>query len=130
MGRRYWLKLCIDPPRLPRVVPVAPDFSSRPHGGFPPCEAHQSGPSYTFAGVPRWGFSPLRLRQGSAGFSALAHPPLARFRVAQSHPVGCGLGRTGHCSPERPSQPYEPNYGHTATAHAQPGLVIPTWSGG
>lgn len=27
-----------------------------------------------------------------------------------------GSGRTGHCSPERPSQPDEPHYGHPATA--------------
>ncbi len=45
LGCRYWLELYIDPPRLPQVVPVAPDFSSRPHYRFRLVrEAYQSGP--------------------------------------------------------------------------------------
>ncbi len=33
----YWLELCIDPPRSPRMVPVASGSLPRPHAGFPAC---------------------------------------------------------------------------------------------
>lgn len=51
------------------------------------------------------------------------HPPLARFRVAQSHRYRCGLGRRKHFSLQRPLQPYERNYPHTATAYVRPAPV-------
>lgn len=87
--------------------------------------AYQSGPSCTLSSTPRWGFSAHfvcgRIPPVSGTF---VHPPLVRFRVAQSH-QRCGLGRTGHCSPERPLQRSERNYPHCATAYVRPGSVGP-----
>jgi hypothetical protein len=134
-GCRYWLELCIDPLGLPRLVPAAPDFSSQPHRGFPLCvkptSRVQVAPSRAPPGRELLSF---HLRQGSAGFRAPAPwcrgtSPFGPFPRRPISPRG-GLGRTGHCSLERPSQPYEPHYGHTATAHARSGLVRPTtWPG-
>ena len=88
-GCRYWLELCIDPPRLPRLVPAAPGFPLRPHDGFPPCVKPTSRDRVVPSRAPPGGdFHHLHLRQGSFGFNAVAYPPPARFRVAQSHHCG------------------------------------------
>lgn len=42
--------------------------------------------------------------------------PVTRSPVSASPKLTLGLGRTAHCSTERPSHRSEPNYGHCATA--------------
>ena len=67
---------------------------------------------------------------GFLRFQRLRAFPFGPFPRRPSSPDKGGLGRMGHCSPKRPSQPYERNCPHTATAYAQPGLVVPAWPDG
>jgi hypothetical protein len=129
-GRNFRLELYNDPPRLPRVVPAVPDFSSRPRKGFPfRVQPTCQGQVRRLPAAPAGDFHPFPPNRTSPVSAHLRFPRWIRFRVAQSHTFTVrGLGRTGHCSPERPSQPYERNYPHTATAYARRRLVVFAWS--